>query len=178
MKYICYTVLYRYKFFSLIVFCQINFASTVTVSPPTIVLHIRNTDVKNNFPINHEIAFCAKFNRVSYLLRVISAWRMSVPILPFSYSLRVNEGNKRIRGYGEPREGCDSPRDGLSLQDSHGSPWQFLGRGGGPRICRISRDVYPAGGSTAQDTHITRKADAYVDVVTARVTTYRVCARG
>jgi len=79
---------------------------------------------------------------------------------------RVNQANRRTRGYVEPRGwrrgGCATPWDGLSLQDSRGSPWQFLGRGGGPRICRISREISRRRDS--QDTHITRK----VDVVTSR----------
>jgi len=61
------------------------------------------------------------------------------------------------------------PWDGLSLQDSRESPWQFLGRGGGPRICRISREISRRRDS--QDTHITWK----VDVVTSRA---RARARG
>lgn len=81
---------------------------------------------------------------------------------------RVNEGNRRIRRYVEP-EGATPPGRfvpaGLPRE-----PWQFLGRGGGPRICRISREISRRRDS--QDTHITREADDYVDIVTSRVTSY------
>ncbi|KYM83939.1 hypothetical protein ALC53_05646 [Atta colombica] len=65
------------------------------------------------------------------------------------------------------KPGVRTPRDGLSLQDSrgrHGSSWGM--KAGYTSVESLGR--YPA--EDAQDTRITRNADASVDVVTSRVT--------
>lgn len=89
----------------------------------------------------------------------------------------MNEGNRRIRGYIRIGRGLRPPGDGLSLQNSRGSPWLPGARRRIAHLSNLPRDIpEETTPPTSQSTHITRKTDASVNVVTSCVTYVRARA--
>lgn len=74
-----------------------------------------------------------------YPINAITVYKNVVRSSILVFLPRMNEGNRRIRGYTRI-EGCDPPGTVCPCKTPAGARG-FLGHGGGSRICRISREI-------------------------------------